>query len=310
MANIRDIAKAASVSVSTVSRVLNDHPYVSDEKRKAVMEAVESLNFHKNLNAVHLSKGKTHVVGVVLPYIHQPFFSLILNGIAREASVTHSHIMLFQTNYEDDKEREALESLKGKQLDGLIVCSRTLPLSVIKSYSKHGPIVLCEETSDLQCVYIDHHSSILAGIEHLKQSGYRKIGLTLNRKSGTNTSQRVTAYKQACSEEFVFYNALNIEDGEEIVRCILENSSRPDALLVTNDYVAAGILNECRRNGVVVPDELALLSYDNQHLAESLEISSVELPLLEMGQEAFKLLSSEKPEKRELPFSLIHRKTT
>ena len=85
MSNIRDIAKLANVSVTTVSRVLNNHPYVKEDKRKAVWEAVEQLDYQQNINAVHLSKGKTSVMGVVLPYIKQPYFRRLLEGIADAA---------------------------------------------------------------------------------------------------------------------------------------------------------------------------------------------------------------------------------
>ncbi|MFC7370957.1 LacI family DNA-binding transcriptional regulator [Fictibacillus iocasae] len=312
MANIRDIAKAANVSVTTVSRVLNDHPYVSEEKRRAVLETMKVLKYNKNLNAVTLSKGKTQIIGVVLPYIHQPFFSLVLNGIARRASEEGKTIMLFQTNYEEEKEREALEKLKGKQLDGLIFCSRALSQADIQMYGQHGPVVLCEESEHMNCVYMNHYESIVTGVRHLRRRGYERIGLTLNRNSGRNTNERVRALKDSgFHDEDIFYGALNMEDGEEIAReLLLLGNDGPDALIITNDTVAAGIYNEFRRRGKKIPDDLALLSYDNQHIAQSLEISSVQLPLLEMGEAAYSLLSIPKHKKIELPFTLIQREST
>lgn len=82
MANIREIARLAGVSVSTVSRVLNNHPYVSSAKKDAVLKTIEKLDYSRNINAVHLSQGKTNMVGVVLPAINHPYFSALLEGIA------------------------------------------------------------------------------------------------------------------------------------------------------------------------------------------------------------------------------------
>ncbi len=98
MTNIKDLAKMAGVSVATVSRVLNNHPYVSEEKKNSVLEAIRVSNYHQNINAVHLSKGKTQLIGVVLPYSDHPYFSLLLKGIAQQALEHNYKLVLFQTD--------------------------------------------------------------------------------------------------------------------------------------------------------------------------------------------------------------------
>src|SRR5690606_1706614 len=124
MTNIKDLVKIAGVSITTVSRVLNNHPYVSDEKRRAVMEAIEATNYQKNINAVHLSRGKTNLIGVVLPFFDHPYFSLVLKGITNQAEKHNYKLVLFQTDYRKEREMEALQMLKQKLLDALIICSR------------------------------------------------------------------------------------------------------------------------------------------------------------------------------------------
>lgn len=103
MTNIRDLAKISGVSVSTVSRVLNNHPYVSKEKKLAVLSAIESTNYHRNINAVHLSRGKTQLMGVVLPVTDSPYFALLLKGIAKKALENDYKLVLFQTDYAEKK---------------------------------------------------------------------------------------------------------------------------------------------------------------------------------------------------------------
>lgn len=119
MANIKDIAKLAGVSVTTVSRVINGIPYVSDEKKEAVLRAMEITNYERNINAVHLIKGKTNLIGVVVPSIKRPYFGLVVEGIAEEALKNNYNLVLIQTNYEEQRELEALKMLKLKQLDAL-----------------------------------------------------------------------------------------------------------------------------------------------------------------------------------------------
>ena len=116
MTTIKVIAKMAGVSVTTVSRVLNNHPYVSKDKREAVLEAVRVSNYQQNINAVHLSKGKTQMIGVVLPFSDHPYFALLLKGIAKQALDHNFKLLLFQTDYRESMELEALQMLKQKQM--------------------------------------------------------------------------------------------------------------------------------------------------------------------------------------------------
>ncbi|MBW4082637.1 LacI family DNA-binding transcriptional regulator [Paenibacillus sp. S150] len=115
MANIKDIARIAGVSVTTVSRVINGHPYVSAEKREAVQRAMEAVNYERNINAVHLSRGKTNLIGVVVPSIRRPYFRMEVEGIAEEAIKDNYKLVLIQTNYETVRELDALMMLKGKE---------------------------------------------------------------------------------------------------------------------------------------------------------------------------------------------------
>jgi DNA-binding LacI/PurR family transcriptional regulator len=99
MSTIKDIAKLAGVSITTVSRVLNNHPYVKDEKRRKVLQVIEELNYQQNMNALHLVKGKTFMVGVILPYADHPYFQSIVGGIIKAATLSEIAVLLCPTNY-------------------------------------------------------------------------------------------------------------------------------------------------------------------------------------------------------------------
>jgi LacI family repressor for deo operon, udp, cdd, tsx, nupC, and nupG len=301
MGNIRQIAKLAGVSVATVSRVLNNYPYVKEEKRKAVWEAVEKLNYTKNINAVHLAKGKTSMVGVVLPYVNHPYFSTIVEGIATEALQCGYHLLLFQTDYEANKEIEALEMLKMKQVDGIIICSRTINWEWIEAYKDYGPIVLCENVKgrDMLSVYINHYRAFAMGMNYLIEKGHRKIGYCIGRTTGTNSKDREAAYYETLKQinesprpEWIFDHCLYIEDGKRVVTSLLQMKERPTALLVSSDQVAAGIVTFAQHKGLKIPEELAILSFDNHPISEALNITTIELPLSLMGKRAFRMIYS------------------
>ena len=319
MANIKDIAKMAGVSVTTVSRVLNNHPYVSDEKKNAVKNAIEKSNYQQNINAVHLSKGKTFLIGVVVPFTNHPYFALLVEGIAKEAVKNNYNLVLIQTNYQLVRELEAFLMLKHKQIDGLIICSRICGLELLDEYMSYGPIILCEDTSGIKVssTYIDHYKTFFRALEYLHTKGHRKIGYCIGRNSGFNSQQRESAYKDflmKTNEQFdpnyIFYDCYHFEDGEQVVQRIKNMENPPSALLVTSDQVAAGILICCKKQNIEVPDELALIGFDNQPISKIMNITTLEIPLIEVGKKLFlQALNNSKISHEEIPVKLIERLT-
>lgn len=319
MANIKDIAKMAGVSVTTVSRVLNNHPYVSEEKRKAVKRAIEESNYQRNINAVHLSKGETLLIGVVVPFTNHPYFGLLVEGIANEAVKNNYKLVLFQTNYEESREIEALKMLQHKQIDALIICSRICGWKIIDQYVSYGPIVLCEDArgKNVSSTYIDHYKSFFQALEHLNDKGHQKIGYCLGRNSGTNSRQREKAYtdflkkaNKPLNPDYIFYNCFHFEDGERVFHRLTKMKNPPSALLVSNDQVAAGILTCCKENDIKVPDELAIMGFDNQPIAKLMHITTLEIPLIEIGKKLLlQAIDNTTKSHEEIVIKLIERKT-
>ncbi|WP_449536357.1 LacI family DNA-binding transcriptional regulator [Ferdinandcohnia sp. Marseille-Q9671] len=319
MANIKDIAKRAGVSVTTVSRVLNNHPYVSEAKREAVLRAIEETNYQPNINAVHLSKGETLLIGVVIPFTNHPYFGLLVEGIASEAVTNNYKLVLFQTNYEVNREIEALKMLQHKQIDALIICSKSCSWDVINEYVQYGPIVLCEDSrgQNVSSTFIDHYKSFLLALEYLHNKGHEKIGYCIGRTSGTNSLQRAMAYKEYLRKRnkpfdpnYIFTNCLKFEDGVKVVQQITKMDNPPTALLVSSDIVAAGILTYCKEKGIVIPDELAIMGFDNQPIAKIMHITTLEIPLVEIGRKLFhQAINRTKKSHEEIVVKLIERQT-
>ncbi|AXI07758.1 LacI family transcriptional regulator [Oceanobacillus zhaokaii] len=318
MTNIKDLAKMARVSVTTVSRVLNNHPYVSKEKREAVLDAVKSTNYQKNINAVHLSKGKTKLIGVVLPFSDHPYFSLLLKGIAKQALENNYHLVLFQTDYMQNKEIEALEMLQKKQIDGLIICSRTCDLQIIEEYLQFGPIVLSEDVKEINVssTFVSHYKIFSNALEYLYQRGHRKIGYCIGRSTGANSYNRGLAYKDfhekyslSYNSEYIIDKCLYFEDGEKVINQVKLMNIAPSALLVTSDQVAAGIVVSCQKQQISIPDDIAIIGFDNQPIAKMMDITTIEIPLMEMGRNLFLQTINSEISNKEVPVKLIERKT-
>ncbi|MDG4657417.1 LacI family DNA-binding transcriptional regulator [Ectobacillus antri] len=325
MTNIREIAKMAGVSVTTVSRVLNNYPYVSEEKRQQVMAVVKKLNYTPNVNAVHLSKGKTNIIAVVLPFVDHPYFSTILKGIAAKALEKHYQFMICQTNYNADEEKQALQLLRTRQVDGIIICSKTSKWEEIEPYTKFGPIVACEDAGQhfVSSVYIDHYEGFLLGMKHLISRGHTSIGYCIARGNSYNSYLRKQAYQDMLMQigaplqkEWMFEQCLTIADGARVVKQLMKMKNQPTALLVSSDQVAAGIIAEAKKHDIRVPEDLAVIGFDNHAISQVLDITTIEHPGEKLGEAAF-LLTYEhiyshkyEPKKQQLMFHLIERSTT
>ncbi|MGW9165711.1 LacI family DNA-binding transcriptional regulator [Priestia megaterium] len=319
MANIRDIAKAAKVSISTVSRVLNNYPHVTQEKREAVLRAMQQLNYYQNINAVHLSKGKTMVVGVLCPFINHSYYAPLLEGIIEQAHSLGYKLMVIQTYYQDKKEVEALEALKHKQIDSLIVLSRKLTLDKYEEYLPYGTIVMCEKIKDkaFQSLFIDQYAAFQTAYNFLVTKGHKNIAYCTGREMGTSSKLRKKAYidglkssGMSFEKEWIFSNSFFLEDSKLLMGKLMELNRMPSALIVTNDMVAAGIILESKKIGISIPGDLAVIGLDNDPIAEAMEITTISLPLKEMGRQAFKSsLIEDIVQPIKIPFELIKRKT-
>lgn len=309
----------AGVSVTTVSRVLNDHPYVNSEKKAAVWRAIEETGYQKNINAVHLSKGKTFMVGVVVPFVNHAYFGLLVEGIAMEALKNEYQLVLFQSNYEKSREEEALKMLRNKQIDALIICSRACDIESIETYAVYGPVVLCEDArgTNVSSVFIDHYDSFFQALTYLYSKGHREIGYSIGRQAGTNSRLREAAYKDFIHQygllyrhDYIYHNCFNMEDGHTVARSIIINDHPPTALLVSSDEAAAGILICCKENNMRVPNDLAIIGFNNQPIAKLMNITTLEIPLVEVGQKLFlQTMSCGDFSHEEVQVRLIERKT-
>lgn len=322
VANIKEIAKLAGVSVSTVSRVLNNHPYVREEKRARVLETMKQLKYARNMNAVHLITGKTMNIAIMLPFINHAYFSLLMEGAGQEALAANYRLILCQTGYAPDKEVEVLEMLRNREIDGIIILSSAVTPKQIEAYCAYGPIVCCQDAGErlFSSIYINHAEAFRSAMHYLIRRGHRRIGFTVGRLDSPSTRARQAAYEEVLQEigepyreEWILDGCIDLEDGAAIMDRLTGMEERPSALLVTGDHVAAGLIYEAEKRGLSIPQELAVIGFDNQPIGKMLGLTTIDNRLFDMGTEAFRILyahiqgEQKEPIRKELAFELIER---
>lgn len=307
MATIRDIARMTGYSITTVSRVINGHPYVEEQKRQTILAMMKELNYKPNKIAQKLSSGKTFNVGVIVPFVNHPFFDRILNGIMEGAFAQQYKVTLLPTNFDKALEKDYLEEFAAKGFDGLIVITRANHIETFRPYLENGPIVFCEDASgtDVPFVTIDQVGSVTASILYLKEQGVKRLGLTLGRSkrlscNSINTIAKAKELFPGFSEEDIFWDCIKAEDGE--AAAVFFKDRGVDGIITNGDEIAATILSQYgeRKAPLIIGQENLLIS-------RLLNFSTVEFHLHLCGREAFRLFQERSREQIVLPFELLVR---
>ncbi|MGX7418900.1 LacI family DNA-binding transcriptional regulator [Carnobacterium gallinarum] len=300
--NIKDIALLSECSISTVSRVLNNHPYVSEEKKQRVLKVIAETDYAPNSKARELQAGKSRNIGVVVPGIDFAYFNQLISGILQAAVEQNYMVTLLPTNHDKDTEAHYFKQLKNKRFDGIIVASRVHELAEIEQFTQYGPIVCCEDTGSYQVasVFVDRLSAYSQVFQELKVEGVEKIGITLSRKTRNSNSAKFTymAYERffdPIQPEYIVNYCYDSQSGMEAGEYFsnLEESQRPEVIFTNNDEVAAGIYQIYQNKNLPVQ----IIGQLNMYLSEILQISTIDLHLQKIGYHAFNLLKNHSIEK-------------
>lgn len=299
MTNICEIAKICNVSKTTVSRVLNNHPYVSEEKRKHILNVIEELDYAPSSLARNFRTNRTQTVAILVPSVDHPFFAQLIKGISNKALENNYKILVFQTYYNKIIELEVMDLLKNKEVEGLILGALENDWNLIEPFLKYGPILLCNEfhpSANIPVIGYDEIEAAYIAVNYLIEKGHKKIGFCYDISSSQAQLHRKKGYLKAMSEhnltyreDWLFGNAFNIEDGFRIISEIHELKEKPTALFTGNDQVAAGIIKGAIPLGYKTPENLAIIGYDNQLICQvtSPTITSIEIPIIELGHQTF-----------------------
>jgi LacI family transcriptional regulator len=303
---IRDVAQLANVSPATVSKVLNDAPYVSESARERVLSAVSKLNFRPNVIARSLKKSQTATIGLLTDDLEGVFTTSMMRGVEEVASAQGFSVFLCNSYGQMESEKAHLEVLLAKQVEGIILLSgyRVRQRGAPGLLLGNVPVVyLYQYTRDIAapCIIPDDVGGGRIATEHLIAAGRTRIGLINGPAHYEATHQRAEGYQQALAAAGLPFDPALVRVGKWhensgylLARELMQLPNRPDAIFCASDSLAAGALDALHEMGVLVPADVALVGFDNRSFAQYQRppLTTVELPLVEMGRLAGKLLLS------------------
>ncbi|WP_066371951.1 LacI family DNA-binding transcriptional regulator [Neobacillus fumarioli] len=327
MATIKDVARLAGVSVSTVSRVINDNGYVNAETRKNVINAMENLGFRPSNIARGLVSGKTYTIGLVIPDISNPFFPDIARGVEDEAIANNYNVILCNSDWKVERETMYLSLLIEKRCEGVVlVGSHSEESDLLKVIGKMPFVSVDREMVHAgHSVWVDNEFGAYTATKHLYEEGYKRVVHISGPPSVRSANARLSGYKKAV-REFNYHEPQIIESdfrtsgGYESALKVLEQQgdSRPDAIFAGNDLMAIGVIQACEKIGIKGGVDLGIVGFDGigSSAYTSPSLTTIFQPGYEMGRRACHLLLDEivNPGKRRIKevfnFELLVRAST
>lgn len=304
-ATIQDVAKAAGVSVATVSRVINNSPSVSGNTRDTVMEAIQKLNYQPNLLGRNLRRTETRLVLVLLPSIANPFYARVVKGIEDVAHKNGYNILLCNTDAEQNRERIYLDLLKSRLADGVVFLAPELSQEELTGIGRNYPVVQCceyKEGAMVSRVSIDNFGAAYKAVRHLTGLGHRRIAMISARNNFLSTLRRQEGYRQALmdaglerDETLIRFGDYGFNSGLRAANQLLALKERPTAIFSISDIMAIGAIRAARECGLCVPDDLAVMGFDNISFASMNhpKLTTISQPKYELGCVAMELLLSQ-----------------
>lgn len=300
---MHDVAQTAGVSLMTVSRVVNNKDDVSQVTRDRVMDVIEKLSYRPSSIARGLATRRTGTLGVVVPDISNPYFASIVRSAEEEAYAQNYSVFLGNTNEDPERELTVLQSLEDKQVDGLILFSSRLEddtlFEVLESFPTAVLVFRDKRGTDVGTFIVDDVYGGRVAIEHLLQSGRRNIGLIAGPSISLSTSGRLKGYREALqaagipvNDNWIQHCHPVVEGGQATANELLTKHPEITALFCHNDLVAVGALQACVELGLHVPNDVAVIGYDDIRLAElvSPALTTLRVSRTEIGTKTMQML--------------------
>jgi LacI family transcriptional regulator len=301
-ATIKDVARAAGVSVASVSRALNGHDSVTDETRARILKAANDLRYVPHAGARSLITRRTDTVGVLLPDLHGEFFSELIRGMDIAARVSGRHLLISSSHGSALEAAQAILTLQGR-VDGLLVMSPHADTRMLAANLPEAlPIVLMNTriaSGSYAALSVDNYGGAAAMMRYLVDGGYRRIAFIGGPAQNFDADERLRGYRDALAAEHAvetilpgdFSEASGYKAGLELCA----RRDRPDAIFAANDMMALGCLFALTEHGLRVPDDIALAGFDDVPIARfaSPPLTTVRVRIVDLGRRAFERLVAE-----------------
>jgi LacI family transcriptional regulator len=290
---MKEVAALAGVSVQTVSFVVNSNPIITPETRQRVLDAIQQLGYTPDASARSLRSGRSRVLGLLIPDVHNPHFWAILDGAEQEARTNGYSLILATTSMQRERERQAFDALARQHLDGLILLftyPEDFTTDIAHLRQNRLPVVVDgAQFSDVDRVWFHYRASARELMEHLFTLGHRRIAFIqgVGRQDFPAGQDRTDTYHRKMeehgipvSERIVIPCGNSLEDGFFVANQMLERSPHPTAIVGMNDLMAYGAMQAALQRGLRVPEDVSIAGFDDDAmfrvLAKPLTTGSVD----------------------------------
>ncbi|MCD6521155.1 LacI family DNA-binding transcriptional regulator [Candidatus Calescamantes bacterium] len=292
--NIDDIAKLAGVSKATVSRVLNHRPFVREETREKVWQVIRDMGFSPSIIARNLSLKKSQCIGVILPEIETGFYSELLKSMDLEATL-RGYFLLVTFSHSARELGWGEKFLHSGMVEGLIVMMPEVSEVMIKNLMKWGRrvVVLNKKFSKpfVPTLNVDDVDASYQLVSHLLQHGYETVGIVTGPKENFDSQERLVGYMKALLDHGKKFDPSLVEEGDfteisgyEAVERMSGRGKLPRAIFFSNDAMAMGGIRWLEKKGIKIPEEVAVAGFDDVELSKHLRLTTVRIPIKEMGK--------------------------
>lgn len=296
---LRDVAERAGVSVNTASRALTNKPEISPETKRRVLTVAQELGYRPNRIARALRSQKTHTIGVIIGDVANPYFSALVRGIEKVTRTYEYNVILQETDEDAERERKAVETVLATQVDGVLITPTQREKAAIEMLLKNmTPFILMSRYfRDLETNYIvidDYRGGFIA-TESLIQKGYRHIAMLGGSMHISSGYERYVGYLEAhkaygidVDKRLVITGCMTMENGYRAALRLLKRSKRPQAVFAFSDFVAFGVYRAAYELGLRIPQDLAVIGFDNTSLGMCLNppLTSIGKSPEELGKRA------------------------
>lgn len=332
--SIQDVARAAGVSHTTVSRALRDSPLISLEVREKIQVLAQEMGYVPNAVAQSLRGQQTHTIGLVVTTIADPFVGRVVRGIEEVAKKYRKSLILSVSNNNADQEVEAIENFHRRRVDGIIIAAAQLSETHEKRLARiNTPAVLINHQAEgrlehLHTVSINDYQGARTAVEHLLERGHRVIGYLGAANRPRSNRARFNGYRDTLEAAGILaradwvciapaehrYHSDDVRDGQQLLPSLI--AAGVTAVFCYNDMIAVGALLACRVLKIAVPEQLSLVGFDDIELAQFVTpaLTTIHQPKLRLGQVAAEmlldLLEARPVEDHVLPTELVIREST
>ena len=299
---VRAVAKLAGVSPMTVSRVINNAESVAEATRQKVLRAIAQLDYVPNRLARGLTSSRSSTLGLVVPDVVNPFFTLVLRGAEAAARRAGYRLLVCDSENDPRREREYLEDLVSYRVDGLLVApaSQRSKAGLVPLLRRGFPFVLIDRSiSNMDCdaVQSDNVAGARRLTEHLIAIGHRRIAHLVDSDENSTGRERLQGYREAlqaagieCSDALLFHTSVDRIGGYRAVQSMLATQPWPTAIFAVNNMTAVGAMEALRERGLSVPGDIGLVCFDD---VEHLAVLSPFLTVMDQPAETFGTLAAQ-----------------